>query len=360
MEPIILSQGNPIDTIPENVIEELGKQILIPNNHRYPQNESEGYNELRKEVYKWYQRRYAVNLDSINNVGILIGSKEGILYFLLSQVDIGDYVIITNPCYQTYKYLINLVGGIPYELNINIQNSFLPDLENVPEEILRKAKAIIINYPNNPTCAVATKCFFDSLVRFAINYDIKIVNDNPYSEFIIDTKNKLSLLNSIGADKVGIELNSFSKTFNMAGWRLGMVIGNESIISKMVKIKQMVDAGPFLALQKAALIALNEKNDFYVDNMAKKFATRKQRATEELAKLGWDHKFQQGTYYLWLLCRDTSDSVVYSEFLKKRANLHVTPGTKYGTNGEGYIRISLALTDEEFEETLFRLNQIYK
>lgn len=352
-------QGNPIDLIPSEVILELRRQIEIPSNHRYPLNESEGYIGLREQIAQWYDRKYNVRLNPSNEVGVLLGSKEGILYFLLSHVSKGDYVIITNPCYQTYKFLISYVGAIPFELNIGIDNNFLPDFESVPKAVLNKTKAIIINYPNNPTCAVATKLFFDKLIKFAIVNNLKVINDNPYLEYVMNPDDKLSILESEEAKSVCIELNSFSKTFCMAGWRLGMVVGNEQIISKMIQLKKMVDAGQFLALQKAAIIALREENDIYIENLTKKFAIRKREAIEELTKLGWDYRFQKGTYYIWMPCRGTGNSIEYCNFLKERANILVTSGLKYGTNGEGYIRMSLALKDEDFQEVLFRLNKIY-
>lgn len=352
-------QGNPIDLIPNNVIIELRKQIEAPSNHRYPLNESEGYMGLREQVSQWYNRKYKVALNPVNEVGILIGSKEGILYFLLSQVSKGDYVLITNPCYQTYKFLIEYIGAVPLELNIGIENNFLPDFENVPESILSKTKAIIINYPNNPTCAVASKDFFNKLIDFAIFHNIKIVNDNPYLEYVTQLSDKLSILESKRAKEVCIELNSFSKTFCMAGWRLGMIAGNKEIIFKMMQIKKMVDAGPFLALQKAAICALDEDCDIYIENLTKKFALRKKMAIEEFIKLGWNYEFQKGTYYVWLPCRDTHSSIEYCHFLEKEANILATPGLKYGTNGEGFIRMSLAIEEEDFQDVLHRFNKLY-
>ena len=359
MKQIDMLQGNPIDLIPNDVIIELRKQIEIPSNNRYPLNESEGYLGLREQISQWYDRKYNVKLNPENEVGVLLGSKEGILYFLLSHVSKGDYVIITNPCYQTYKFLISYVGAIPIELNIGIENNFLPDIESVPKAILAKTKAVIINYPNNPTCAVATKYFFDKLIKFAIANNLKIINDNPYLEYVVDKSEKLSILESEEAKEVCVELNSFSKTFCMAGWRLGMIVGNEEIISKMVQLKKMVDAGPFLALQKSAIVALQKENDIYIENLTNKFATRKRNAIEEFTRLGWNYKFQKGTYYIWMPCRDTISSIEYCNFLKEQANILVTPGLKYGTNGEGYIRMSLALEEEDFQDVLFRFNKIY-
>jgi LL-diaminopimelate aminotransferase len=359
MRQIDMSKGNPIDFIQESILKELNKQIMIPTNHRYPLNESEGYTELRKEISNWYYRRYNVKIDPTNEAAVLLGSKEGILYFLLSFISKGDCVVITNPSYPTYKYLINYVGAIPFELKINTENNFLPDLESIPKSILTKTKAIIINYPNNPTCAVASKGFFTELVQFAVNNNIKVVNDNPYIEFVTNQENRMSILESEGAKNVCIELNSFSKIFNMAGWRLGMVVGNEEIISKMIQLKKMVDAGAFLALQKASIIALNKDNDVNVDNLVKKFAIHKKNATEELIRLGWNYNFQEGTYYIWLPCREIISSVEYCEFLKEQANILVTPGLKYGSNGEGYVRMSLAISEEDLQEVLFRLQRIY-
>lgn len=360
MKQIDLRQGNPIDLLPQNVLSELKKQIDFPTNHRYPINESEGYQGLREQISKWYYRRYNVSLNPISDIGILLGAKEGILYFLLSNVSRNDYVIITNPCYQTYKFLISYVGAIPYEINIGKENNYMPDFEMIPKSIIKKTKAIIVNYPNNPTCALANQEFFDYLISFAIKNNIKVVNDNPYLEYIPCSENKLSILNSKNANSVCVEFNSFSKTFNMAGWRLGMIMGNENIISKMVQLKKMVDAGPFLALQKAAIKALDEKNDIYIQDITNRFAIRKEKAINTFKELGWTEEFQKGTYYIWLPCRNTKNSQDYCKMLEQKAGLLVTPGTKYGSNGEGYVRLSLALTENDFQEVLHRIKKIYK
>ena len=354
-----MSKGNPIDRIPSSVIDELSNQINIPGNHRYPIDESIGYNELRSAIANWYLRRYGLSLDSNDEIAVLLGSKEGILYFLLSKINKGDYVIITDPCYPTYPFLIKLVGGIPYELNISNTNNYLPEFENIPLHILKKTKAFILNYPNNPTGAVASHEFYADLIKFGIKHNIAIVNDNPYIEFVDDKKSKISILELDMAKEVCIELNSFSKIFNMAGWRLGMAVGNRKIISEMVKIKQMVDAGAFLPLQKAAIKALDAGDD-YIEELTKKYIYRKNFAVNKLNMMGWDCSFQKGTFYIWLPCRDTNSSIDYSNYLKVNAHILINPGLKYGTSGEGYVRVSLAVTDDDLHEFLLRLANIYR
>ncbi len=256
VDVISLAIGDPVESTPGPIIEELCRAAHDPANHRYPTDEEKGMAALRREVCRWYAERYAAPVDPETECLILIGSKEGGHHFALAMVNPGDTVLLTDPGYPGYRPSIWLAGAEPYPVPMTAENGFLPDLRKIPADVVRKAKAFYLNYPNNPTGAVATPEFLTQLVAFAREHSIAICYDNPYIDIVFDGARPLSILSIAGAKDVAVELNSFSKPFNMCGWRLGMALGNPTAIAAMAQVKSNTDSGVFNAVQYAGIAAL--------------------------------------------------------------------------------------------------------
>ena len=253
---ISLAIGDPVEATPDSIIDELCAMSRDPLNHRYPTDEEKGMLAFRREVAKWYKKRYGVNLNPENEILGLIGSKEGCHHFIIARVNPGDIVLMTDPGYPAYRASILLGGGTPYNVPILPQNNYLPVFEDIPADVAKKATAMFLNYPNNPTGACATPEFLEKLVEFARSYDIAVCYDNPYSEIVFAGQKRISFLMAKGAKDVGIELNSLSKPFNMCGWRLGMACGNPELITAISKVKENTDSGIFNPIQFAGIKAL--------------------------------------------------------------------------------------------------------
>jgi len=238
VDVISLAIGDPVEPTPAPIIEELRRTAKDPANHRYPTNEEKGMLAFRESVARWYGARYGVDLDPGTEILGLIGSKEGVHHFCLAVVNPGDVVLMSDPGYPAYKASIVIAGGVPQPVAIREENDFLVDFSEIPSETARAASAIFLNYPNNPTGAVATKEFFTELAAWAREYDVTVCHDNPYSEIVFGGTERLSFLAAEGARDVGVELNSLSKPFNMTGWRIGMALGNPQVIAAMSKVKE--------------------------------------------------------------------------------------------------------------------------
>jgi LL-diaminopimelate aminotransferase len=313
---------------------------------------------LREEVCRWYATRYSAAPDPEEECIILLGSKEGCHHFALAMVNPGDLVLVTDPGYPGYKPSIWFAGAEPYAVAMSAENDFLPDLDAIPEDVARRASAFYLNYPNNPTGAVATPEFLQKLVAFAKKNSIAICYDNPYIDIVFDGAKPLSILSIDGADEVAVELNSFSKPFNMTGWRLGMALGNRDIIAAISQVKSNTDSGVFNAIQYAGITGLTQCADSIRD-MLEIYGRRRTRVVETLNSLGWDYTPPKGTFYLWVPTRDGKSSVeTCTEFFEK-AHIVVAPGSSYGKFGEGFIRFSLTVSDERLEEAMDRLGKAF-
>ena len=346
--------GDPDIPTPAHIIERLCKEAHVPANQRYP--ESEGLPELRKTIASWYQKRFGVSLDPDKEVAPLIGSKEGIAHIALCLLNPGDIALITDPGYPVYAIGTKLAGGIPYYLPISPDNNFLPDLDNIPTEILAKTKVLWLNYPNNPTGAVADLKFFNKAVEFAKKHDICICHDGPYSEVAFDGYIPVSFLQAEGAKDVGIEFHSFSKTYNMTGWRIGMAVGNATAINALKTMKSNLDSGIPQAIQYAAIEALTgpqncikEHNDVY--------QRRRDLIVDTLNKMGLEAKQPKASLYIWAKVPHGFTSVEFTNDLLDKTGVVVTPGTGYGSNGEGYVRLSLTIADALLLKGLSRMVQ---
>lgn len=346
--------GDPDIPTPLHIIERLCKEAQKPVNHHYP--ESEGLLELRQSIAEWYKKRFGVLLDPEKEVAPLIGSKEGIAHIALCLLNPGDVALVTDPGYPVYSIGTNLVGAEPYYLPISPRNNFLPDLYSVPENILKKTKILWLNYPNNPTGAVADLDFFNKAVKFAKDYDICICHDGPYSEVAFDGYRPVSFLQAEGAKDVGIEFHSFSKTYNMTGWRIGMAVGNATVISALKIMKSNLDSGIPQAIQYAAIEALNgpqdcikEHNDIY--------QRRRDLIVDTLQKMGFEVKSPKASLYIWAKVPDGFTSVTFANDLLDKVGVVVTPGIGYGRNGEDYVRLSLTISDDSLSRGLSRMTQ---
>ena len=346
--------GDPDMPTPAHIIERLCKEAHVPANHRYP--ESEGLPELRKTIANWYQRRFGVSLDPEKEVAPLIGSKEGIAHIAFCLLNPGDTALMTDPGYPVYAIGTNLAGGIPYYLPISPKNNFLPDLDNIPTTILEKTKILWLNYPNNPTGAVADLNFFNKAVEFAKKHDICICHDGPYSEVAFDGYAPVGFLQAEGAKDIGIEFHSLSKTYNMTGWRIGMAVGNAKVINALKIMKSNIDSGIPQAIQYAAIEALNgpqncikEHNDIY--------QRRRDLIVDTLNKMGLEAKLPKASLYIWAKVPTGYTSVEFTNDLLDKVGVVVTPGVGYGSNGEGYIRLSLTIPDALLLKGLSRMAQ---
>ena len=353
VDVISLAIGDPVDPTPQVVIDALAKAAQDPENHRYPTDEEWGMLSFREAVARWYKRRYAVELDAKKEILALIGSKEGCHHFALGVVNPGDTVLVTDPGYPGYKPSIWFVGAEPYPVPMKEANGFLPNFADIPSEVAKKASAFYLNYPNNPTGAVANRKFLGELVEFAKSNDIVVCYDNPYSEVVFGVE-RLSFLNAPGAKDVGVELNSLSKPFNMTGWRIGMACGNPDVVKAMATSKANTDSGVFNAVQYAGIAALDNCDDF-TDKMLKIYAARREAVLETLKDLGWNYEAPKGTFYLWVPVPKGYTSASFCDFLFEQCHVVIAPGAAYGVNGEGYVRFSLTVEEARLKEALQRM-----
>ena len=346
--------GDPDIPTPKHVIQRLCQAARDPANHRYP--ESEGLPELRQAISTWYQRRFGLSFDPDKEVLPLIGSKEGIGHIALCFIDPGDLALITDPGYPVYSIGTMFAGGKPYFLPLTEDNDFLPDFDQIPADIAYEAKLLWINYPNNPTGAVADCRFFEKVVAFAQQYDVAVCHDGPYSEVAFDGYRPESFLQAGGARETGIEFHSLSKTYNMTGWRIGMVVGNEKIINALKRVKSNLDSGIPQAIQYAAIEALLGNQDCIAEHNAI-YQRRRDLLVKTLNKIGLHVKPPKASLYVWGRIPGGYTSLDFCARLLDEALVVVTPGSGYGKNGEGYIRLSLTIPDDRLEKGLARIEK---
>ncbi len=356
VDVISLAIGDPVEPTPSGIIDELCRTARDPENHRYPTDEEKGMLAFRQEVARWYQERYGVTLNAADELLGLIGSKEGCHHFVLARVNPGDVVLMTDPGYPAYRSSILMGEGVPYNMPILAKNNYLPVYEDLPADVVAKATAMFLNYPNNPTGACATREFFDRTVAFAKAHDIAVCYDNPYSEVLFDGQERLSFLMAAGAKEVGVELNSLSKPYNMTGWRIGMAAGNPELIAAMSKVKENTDSGIFNPIQFAAIQALkNETGN--IDKMLAIYGKRRERVLATLRKIGINFAAPKGTFYLWVPVPAGLTSLEFTNRLFEKTAVVVASGNAYGQYGEGYIRISLTVPDNRLEEAMQRIEK---
>jgi len=346
--------GDPDIPTPQNVIERLCQAAQDPANHRYP--ESDGLPQLRQAISSWYQRRFGLSFDPDKEVLPLIGAKEGIGHIALCFIDPGDLALVTDPGYPVYSIGTMFAGGECHFLPLTEDNDFLPDLDQVPAEVAQRAKLLWINYPNNPTAAVADLDFFERVVAFAKRHDLVVCHDAPYTEVAFDGYRPPSFLQAPGARDVGVEFHSLSKSYNMTGWRIGMVVGNEEIVGALTRVKSNLDSGIPQAIQYAAIEALLGDQDCIAEHNAI-YQRRRDLVVKTLAKIGLRTKPPRASLYVWARIPEGYTSLDFCTKLLDETSVVVTPGSGYGKNGEGYVRLSLTTPDDRLEEGLSRMER---
>ncbi len=341
--------GDPDIATPDSIIQRLCREAKVPANHRYP--ETYGLPEFRRAIAEWYERRFGVVLDPDKEVLPLIGSKEGIGHIAFCFIDPGDVALIPDPAYPVYSVSTMFAGGEAYFMPLTEDNGFLPDLERVPPEVARRAKVLWLNYPNNPTGAVAGIDFFKKAVAFARKYDLVVCHDAPYTEVAFDGYRPPSFLEVPGAKDVGVEFHSLSKSYNMTGWRVGMAVGNAQIRDALMRFKSNLDSGIPQAIQYAAIEALRGDQSCIEEHNAI-YQRRRDRIVKVLREMGLRVTPPKASLYIWAGIPDGYTSAEYATKLLDGAGVVVTPGTGYGKYGEGYIRLSLTAADSEIDEGL--------
>ena len=345
--------GDPDSPTPHHIIESICHATRNPANHRYP--ETAGLPELRQAIAAWYKKRFGVILDPNKEVLPLIGSKEGIGHMSLCLIGPGDIALVPDPAYPVYSMSTIIAGGKPHPIPLKEENNFLPDLEAIPERIASKAKLLWLNYPNNPTGAIANLDFFKNTVRFAQQYNLAICHDAPYTEVAFDGYEPPSFMQAPGAKEVGVEFHSLSKTYHMTGWRIGMVVGNAQMINALFRIKSNLDSGIPQAIQQAAVKALHGPQ-----NCIARYNSILQQRLDKLVKvlneIGLTARTPKATFYIWARVPQGYTSIDFTEKLLDEIGIAVTPGIGYGKEGDDYIRFSLTLADDRLEEGINRLS----
>jgi len=352
---IDLGVGDPDRPTPRFIIDALHKASLKPETHKYALDK--GLPELRIEIAKWYKRRFNVELDPDTEILPLIGSKEGIAHIPLAFINAGDVGLVPDPCYPPYNSSIIFAGGTPYKMPLLEKNAFLPDLKHIRAAVLGKAKTMFLNYPNNPTAAVCDKSFFKDVVKFAEKHNIIVCHDAAYSEMSFDSVKMPSFLETPGAKEVGVEFHSFSKIFNMTGWRLGFVCGNAKIVEALTKIKSNIDSGAFNAIQMAGALALT-RVDKVTKEAVKLYEKRRDVFVEGLNNIGWEVPKPKATFYVWAPVLKRYTSVSLSGELLEKADVVVTPGNGFGESGEGYVRMALTVCESRLREAVRRIKRV--
>lgn len=348
-EVISFGVGDPDIPTPPHIIESLIEGAKKPPNHRYP--ETDGLPELRRAIAHWYERRFGVKLDPDREVLPLIGAKEGIGHAALSFIDPGEVALVPDPSYPVYAVGTMFAGGECYWMPLLEENGWLPDLDSIPREVARRAKVMWLNYPNNPASAVAPLEYFQRVVDFARRYDIGVLHDGCYTEVSYDGYRPASFLQAEGAKEVGIEFHSLSKTFNMTGWRIGMAVGNAGMIEALFKIKSNLDSGIPQAIQEMAIEALTGPQE-YIQERNAIYQRRRDRLASALNRMGLRVVPPKAGLYIWARIPEGYTSAEFASLLLEERNIIVTPGSGYGRYGEGYIRLSLTIPDEQLEKGL--------
>ncbi len=352
VDVIPLGIGDPDLSTPEPIIAEMRQAVGDPSNHRYP--DYKGSLSFRQAAARYMLRRFGVTVDPERELLGLIGAKEGLAHLVWALVDPGDVTLCPDPGYPVYAVHTAFCGGFAYRMPLRAEHGFLPELSRIPTEIVERAKILFLNYPNNPTTAVADLEFFEEAVDFCRRYGIVLCHDNAYAEITYDGYHAPSVLEVQGAKDVAIEFHSLSKPFNMTGWRIGFACGNADAIEALGTVKNNTDSGPFTAVQVAAERALTQ-SEALVASQVSVYRRRRDRMVEALRAAGIAVQPPRGTIYLWCPVPEGETSEGFAGRLLEEAGVFVTPGTGYGQEGEGFFRISLTCSDDRLEEAARRI-----
>ncbi len=351
---IDLGIGDPDLPTPEAVVTALKIAAENPGNHHYPS--AAGLSVFRREIAVWFRNRFGVDLDPDSEILPVIGSKEAIGHMPLAFLNPGDVSLIPNPAYPVYRSGTIFAGGIPFDMPLLEDNGFLPEFDDIPDHVLRIAKLMFLNYPNNPIGAVCDLAFLQTGADFCRRNNIILCHDAAYSEMGADTVP--SLMQVPGAKDIGVEFHSLSKTFNMTGWRVGFAVGNAKILKALSAVKSNLDSGIFNAVQLAAVAALKLGPDFK-RTLNAVYAERRDVLVDGLNAIGWKTPKPKGTFYVWIPVLPGSTSKEMSMLLLEKAAIVCTPGNGFGEYGEGYIRMTLTVPKERLAEAVSRIRGIH-
>jgi LL-diaminopimelate aminotransferase len=352
---ISLAIGDPDLATPDFIVEALYKAAKDKANHQYPL--GPGLPKFREAVAYWYDRRFGVKLDWKDEVVALIGSKEGIGHLPIGIINPGDVVLMPSPGYPVYHAGTLFAGGESYFMPLLEKNDFLPDLEAIPLDVLKRAKLIWTNSPNNPTAVLAEKNFFTKVIAFAQKHQLIVANDAAYTEIYYDGEKPISFLELPGAREVGVEFHSLSKTFNMTGWRVGFAVGNKSVVKALADVKGNLDSGVFNPVQYAGIAAL-EAPDSVTENIRKIYQERRDIFASGLKKLGWHFHVPKAAFYFWVKVPNGMTSADWCGKVLEEAGIVVTPGNGFGKEGEGYFRMTITVDKARLEEAIQRLGKL--
>ncbi|MDY6851844.1 MAG: LL-diaminopimelate aminotransferase [Thermodesulfobacteriota bacterium] len=352
---IDLGVGDPDHPTPSHIVARLAEAAKDPANHQYPS--YVGMIEFRTAVAAWYDRRFGVKLDPAGQVVTLIGSKEGIAHILLAFVNPGDVVLVPEPAYPVYNIGTIFAGGESYFMPLLKKNAFLPDLDAVPAEIAKRAKMMFINYPNNPTGAIAGEDFYQKVVAFAQRHEIIVLSDAAYSEMTFDDYAAPSFLQTPGAMELGLEFHSLSKTYNMTGWRIGWAAGRAEIVEGLGRIKSNIDSGAFQAVQSAGIEAL-EGDQSCLAEMRDLYTRRRDTLVPGLREAGLEVTLPQASFYLWVQTPKGYSSTDFTAKLLEETGIVCTPGNGFGPSGEGFVRFALTKEVDRLQEAVSRIKAL--
>lgn len=356
VDVISLAIGDPDMPTPGPVVDALARAARDPEHHRYPS--YSGLKAFREEASRWYMDRYGVQLDPVSEIIGLIGSKEGLAHAVWGLLNQEEIALVPDPAYPVYANQSLMVGGQVHPLPLTPQKGYLPDLAGIPPAVLDRAKLLFLNYPNNPTGAVASLDYLKEVVEFCHRYGILVLYDAAYTEVYLDSQAPPTLLQVQGAREVGLEFHSLSKPFNMTGWRVGFALGSPSLVSALGRVKSQVDSGQFGAVQEAAIAALRLGPDHLL-GLRQTYRDRAQVAVTSLRKMGIPVDMPPATFYIWAPIPWGRDSAAFClEVLEKTAVI-LTPGSAFGSSGEGFFRISLTVPDERLKEAMGRLEKAF-
>ncbi len=352
VDVISLSMGDPDLPAPQVVVDRLCEAMQDPENHRYP--EYSGMRTLHEAFADWFEQRFGVRLTPERDTLPLLGSKEGLAYVGMAVLNAGDVSLIPDPYYPVYITGSTTVGAVPYVLPLLHENAYLPDLESIPADVLAKARLLWLNYPNNPTAACADLAFFERAVEFARRHNLVIVHDMAYAEVYFDEFRPVSILQVPGASEVAVELHSLSKTYNMAGFRAGMLVGNPGLVSAVGRLKGNIDSGMFRPIQYAAIEALHLPHSWLEQRNAI-YRRRRDLLVDGCSALGMRAQRPQAGLYVWAEIPQGFTSRDFANWLFDKTGVFITPGTNFGRAGEGYVRITLTAPEERIETALKRM-----
>ncbi|WP_405760199.1 aminotransferase class I/II-fold pyridoxal phosphate-dependent enzyme [Anaerovibrio slackiae] len=349
-----LSIGAPNIPPAKRIMEVMAKAVMEPKNYVYAINDTQ---EMLQAVAQWYQRRYGVTLDADTEICSLLGSQDGLSHIALSILDAGDVMLVPDPCYPIFADGPRLAGAELYYMPQKKENDYVIQLQDIPEEVAQKAKFMLVSYPNNPTAAMAPESFYHELVAFAKKYDIIVLHDNAYSELVFDGRSWGSFLSIPGAKDVGVEFNSLSKTYGLAGARIGYCLGNSRVVSMLKTLKSNMDYGMFLPIQAAAVEAITGDQSVVAETRAA-YERRRDVLCDGLIAAGWQMDKPPGTMFVWApVPEQYADSESFVRDLLDKTGVLVTPGSAFGPSGEGYVRMALVQYEEDMQRIVEAVKQ---